>query len=356
MFGQINDNDKQVTPLVLHKRFTVQKYDSVDTSEYLGVMALQGVSGSLSSLHNFSPSSSISESYVSGGRTFTYYKELIFEQVRHNFFEFSSFPNKISQTQHQPQYTLDTVTKPWGRGQPSSSGQYHWEILNLRKLHNQVNVLSVPQRLYGERIKSGSIELTDYSTGSPITIKDDGYGNLYDSEYESNFLSASLTSEGSGSSVGSVSYHYGFVMITDTGSYSTVTQGTGSNGWILKFDSTKTIYEHEYTCIVPEGTFNQTTNISVTLNRSGSLTIPSGSGLDTFRKIMHSPAESSYNLNGYNSTGDVEGFVTHSFFAPYITTIGLYNDHGDLLAVSKLSRPIRNDPELALSFVVKFDI
>ena len=49
-------------------------------------------------------------------------------------------------------------------------------------------------------------------------------------------------------------------------------------------------------------------------------------------------------------------FTTHSFFAPYVTTIGLYNDHGDLLAVAKTSRPVRNDPEIALSFIVRFDI
>ena len=31
---------------------------------------------------------------------------------------------------------------------------------------------------------------------------------------------------------------------------------------------------------------------------------------------------------------------------PYVTTIGLYNDNNDLLAVGKLSHPIKNDPEL----------
>ena len=57
-----------------------------------------------------------------------------------------------------------------------------------------------------------------------------------------------------------------------------------------------------------------------------------------------------------NATTQTENFTTHSFFAPYVTTIGLYNDHGDLLAVAKTSRPVRNDPEIALSFIVRFDI
>lgn len=46
-----------------------------------------------------------------------------------------------------------------------------------------------PQLVYGEKIKPGSIKLTDKSTGNLITIYDDGNGNLYD-----NTDSASLSS------------------------------------------------------------------------------------------------------------------------------------------------------------------
>ena len=123
----------------------------------------------------------------------------------------------------------------------------------------------------------------------------------------------------------------------------------------MTFESTKTIYEHEYTVIVPENQFNTTTNISATNQRSGSLNLPSMS-LAEMRQIMPSPAENSYNLSGYTATPLAESFTTHSFFAPYVTTVGLYNDHGDLLAVAKTSRPVRNDPELALSFIIRFDI
>ena len=98
-------------------------------------------------------------------------------------------------------------------------------------------------------------------------------------------------------------------------------------------------------------------NISVTKERSGSLTIPSSSAHDTdvLRQVL-APAEFAYKSSGYNSAPVADNVVTHSFFAPYITTVGLYNDFGDLLAIAKTSRPIRNDPELALSFVIRFDI
>jgi hypothetical protein len=73
--------------------------------------------------------------------------------------------------------------------------------------------------------------------------------------------------------------------------------------------------------------------------------------------ILPSPAESMYNTSSaYTAATDVQNFATHSFFAPYVTSIGLYNDFNELLAVAKISKPVRNDPELALSFVVRFDI
>ena len=39
----------------------------------------------------------------------------------------------------------------------------------------------------------------------------------------------------------------------------------------------------------------------------------------------------------------------------YITTVGLYNDDNELLAIGKPAMPIKNEKELALTFVVRFD-
>ena len=356
MFGQIQSEDARVTPYVVHKRFTATCYGGVDTATRLGVMPLRAVSGSLRGNPGFVSGSASKNTFTSGGASYDYYQAPLFEQVKRNFFHFAQAPNDHSETNSQPQFTLDRHFKPWGNGK-SKNNQYYWEILGLRKIHNAANIISIPQRLFGEGIRSGSIELKDYSKGTLITVKDDGYGNLYDAAYEDNFLSASITGNGSGSSLGVVSYDYGLVMLTDTGSaYGNVGKMSGANGWILNFEATKTIYEHEYTVTIPEGRFNNSTNISVSLDRSGSQTIPAGLDSDTMRQLVSAPAESMYSSTGYTATTQTENFTTHSFFAPYITTVGLYNDHGDLLAVAKTSRPIRNDPELALSFIVRFDI
>ena len=366
MFGQIDQSDKRVTPIKVHKRFTAQKMDTVDNTSYLGVMAMQAVKPTKGQLHTFRTGSSNhhgpTASFVTGGVTYSKYSWLMYQQLHHQFFNYASTSNPRSNTTPQPQWVLDQYYKPWGRGGivSSSNTVSDYQTLGLRKVHDQINVFSIPQQLYGEQIKTGSIEITDYSTDNVITIKDDGYGNLYDYAYETLYLSASLDSNGSGSSIGTVSYTQGIIMITDTGSYGTVGQMTGSDGWKLRWDATKTMFEHEYTVVIPPNTFNKTNNISVTKARSGSLTINQSvaeAGVATLREILPSPAESLYNTTtAHEAAQDVEGFATHSAFAPYVTSVGLYNDFNELLAVAKLSSPVRNDPELALSFVVRFDI
>ena len=358
MFGQISDDDRRVTPYKVHKSFSIQYYDGTDTATDLGVFPLHAVSGSTKGNPGFVSQSAATTTYVSGGASYEYYKIPLWNQINANFFEFARVGNRKAAKAAQPQFIIDNGFPPFGRGKGHSSGKYEWQVVRCRELHDEANVISIPQKLYGERIRTGSISLVDYSGNVARTIKDDGYGNLYDNTYYTQFSGSAPTAKGSGSAIGTVSYDHGLIMITDTGSYSN-TGGTdsGSNGWTLNFDSTKTIYEHEYTCIVPEGQFNNSTNISVSLNRSGSLTVPAGLDMNPMRDIVSAPGESYYNTgSGYTATTQTENFATHSAFMPYITTVGLYNDHGDLLAIAKTSRPIKNDTELALSFIVRFDI
>ena len=55
----------------------------------------------------------------------------------------------------------------------------------------------------------------------------------------------------------------------------------------------------------------------------------------------------------YNESSSMD--VTGSYLAPYITTIGLYNNT-DLVAVAKLSFPVKNSGEYPLNFLIKWDV
>lgn len=88
------------------------------------------------------------------------------------------------------------------------------------------------------------------------------------------------------------------------------------------YRSTKTIYEMGVTTRLNAGDFNVSSNLSLT-----------GDDDQTF----HS-------------------FTTGSAFAPYITTIGLYDNAGQLLAIGKLAQPIRKRPDVDMNFLVRIDL
>ena len=127
--------------------------------------------------------------------------------------------------------------------------------------------------------------------------------------------------------------------------------------------------EYQYLCNVNEYEFNQTTNPSVVVGRSGSIIIPQdaryctngkfGTGIDAPQyentKDLVLPAGSSSYARSYSGGTEYRSFTTHSEFGTYITNIGLYNDKNELLAIAKISNPIKNDKDLPLSFLVRFD-
>jgi len=188
---------------------------------------------------------------------------------------------------------------------------------NIHKnLQNTAAVISIPQAYIGDGIKPGSVHVEDVTQG--YTLYDDEYGNLYD-----NADSASFAANKESFTVGNVFYEHGNIVLTSlTSSYQTF--GTSSNLVNVKFKSTQRIYEMEAYCTAKEGEFNLSWNPS--LRVSGSLNIP-----------------------------DLKGMVTSSEFCTYPTTIGLYNDECALVAIGKVAQPIRNDSELALTFVVRLD-
>ena len=227
-----------------------------------------------------------------------------------------------------------------------------------RLLSGSAKVISIPQNCIGDGIKKGSVLLDNDGT----YYVDDKYSNL--------ILSGSTSTR-----IGNVFYNQGLVVIT-SGSNSKL---TGS--WDISFKSTQTIYENEYLIIVNEDEFNISTNPSAivevgreTLSITGSdnkiyktttnpgvkyirkkSTLENGNTLD-YRFTGSYSGSNSASFAGfehYDLSGSVDS--TGSFLAPFITTIGLYDDNCDLVAIAKLPQPIKSDPELPVNFIIRFD-
>jgi hypothetical protein len=178
--------------------------------------------------------------------------------------------------------------------------------------------------------------------------------------------------ENSNEKAGNIFYNSGLITLTRKPN-----QRLTSN-WDLSFKSTETIYEHEYLLIANEDEFNVSTNPSAVVEvgrETGFVTGSDGKvyktttypGVKYIKKkttlengnVIDYSIVSSYNtaISGgfeqydYSSSLDSTG----SFLAPFITTIGLYDDNCDLVAVAKLPQPIKSYPDLPVNFIIRFD-
>ena len=72
--------------------------------------------------------------------------------------------------------------------------------------------------------------------------------------------------------------------------------------------------------------------------------------------VTNNPSYYTLNNNVYNNRIVKEHLRKSNTEFVYITTIGLYNDNGDLLAVAKLSKPIKKTNTDELVIKIKIDI
>ena len=149
--------------------------------------------------------------------------------------------------------------------------------------------------------------------------------NIYSKAFNQTQIQNISSSINASPYVGNIFYQSGFAVITNP-KYLTAISGTTGAGIIntLQFQGTHLIYENEYQCTVQEHEFNYTTNSSVRKQKS---------------------------KNPY----ELESFTSSSFFKPYVTTIGLYNEAYELLAIGKLGQPIRMSDETDTTFIVRWD-
>lgn len=242
-----------------------------------------------------------------------------------------------------------------------------------RRLQEEIGIISIPKKVYGVAIQPNSFELkpegqprdrfategyaVDSFTGeslyfedpqhmygsNPISTEDylisesnyitESIDNQYmDIDYDQQYIHVVDDGEGrlilSGSSntftkplrvVGDIVYNQGQVLITDpivARYYSTYARPH------LKWKSNQPIYTYNVYCRVKDSELNYTFNPSAVTG----------------------------------SNGQLRNNVTGSSFTPYITSLGLYNDNNELIAVAKTNRPIPKSDSIETTFVVKLDI
>ena len=118
--------------------------------------------------------------------------------------------------------------------------------------------------------------------------------------------------------VGNVYYNHGMIILSSIPAKFADILSVSSRG-------THTIWETEISCTVSPGEFGMSCNPT----------------LQEYNAV--------YNQYVYRP------FVTSSYFKPYITSIGLYDDYGNLLAIGKVNTPIQTPNNVDTTFIVRFD-
>jgi hypothetical protein len=161
-----------------------------------------------------------------------------------------------------------------------------------------IGVISIPSNLWGDYLKPGSVIL---SSGSVI-LQDDGEGNIIYNSVK----------------YGDVIYEHGIIVIANGGSDAVSLINsliTGSN---------ITCSFSQYKCTLRENEFNFSQNPTL--------------------------------ISGSSNSGVLYDFATGSYFSPYVTTVGLYDNNYNLLAVAKLAQPLPTSAVTDTSILVNLDL
>ena len=180
----------------------------------------------------------------------------------------------------------------------------------IMQLSGEGVVYSIPRELFGTHIEPNSVTVIN----GGYTLTDDGEGNLFNGSTQ----------------VGNVIYSHGMIIVNSNTSSIAVEDPDS-----ISFKSNNPIYTLNYSIKVSDYEFNHTLNPTA---QSGS-TVLSYSG-----------------SNYLQPSGIYSPNVTGSDFQPYITTVGLYNDSNELIAVGKLSQPLPKPADTELTIQIKMDI
>lgn len=177
-------------------------------------------------------------------------------------------------------------------------------------------VISITQDIFGEEIKPGTLSVR---IGTSMSY-DDGNCNLI------------ASSSGVGGIIGQVFYDKGIVILKPT---SSIAGGGITNNGVSILNGTSVQVQFTSSIKLQEH------NIRVKLEPTD------------FLYSTYNPSVTRPMITG-SSPVAIQMMASQSLY-PYITTIGLYNETNELMAVAKVSNPIQRTDYSVQTFIVKFD-
>ena len=321
-YKKLNQQDTYISTYTARKSWTASGSQYTD----LGILNLVGESGSGAYIP-------LDSNIVYGGgslnaSTVSFDKRLIYQSIYQLYY--SSFSGSV----YHSTSSFDNYL------------QSSFNVSGSRHLNENIAVFSLPKEVYGTHIEPSSISmsldvppgsernyvLNNYVTSGGIdsdldlynqytipaittlpssstSIIDDGEGNLYLSSGSNVLLDK----------IGNVIYPHGQIIITDTPLAKVFNNELNA---VIRWKSNLPIYTQNYHCRV------KANDLNFTLNKTA--------------------------VN--QETGQIKDNISGSDFQPYVSTIGLYNDANQLIAVAKTASPVPKSTNTDMSFYIKLDM
>jgi hypothetical protein len=317
-YKRLNKSDIISTPFVANKQWDIPS-SSLSSSN---INVYRGISGSL---YDFTP---------------TYdnqYETLIYKSVEQLYYK--NYITYVSESN----YSSSFFTNNGIIATQSLQSGYYWNFpqsttAEIRQFPTysgaEIYVVGIPKEIYGSKIKPGTFLMT---SSFDYAITEDGKGNLYLLDSSSlltwddwndqwdladySWDNVPTSSNFSLKRVGNIIYPHGMLIFTTHSLECSIFLAHQYGDYSIHFKNEHIIYENLIKCTVRESEFNYTHNPSISTDTSGSL----------------------------------RDFATGSIFTPYVTTVGLYNDSQELLAVGKLAQPIPLSTNTDTTFFINYD-
>ena len=334
-FKQFTTKDVTVTPFIADKGFDISG-SNITASEF-GINIFAGINDTIGSSGYNRETGFIytsSEGGIYNSAKHLYYTNFLTQSTG----DFATTQSVIPGVMRADDYFYGPIIAPRFENYLQSTLTQSRFYPTGSRADGTITTLAIPQKLFGEKIMPYTFKFqytksVIYPNG--LLIEDDGEGNL---------ISSSISSSGGDTNtslvVGQIFYSQGIAVIT-TGSNNfqslvNIAKNTGAqpgktpdlDNVRIQFSSSLTIFEQQYKCTILENEFGYSTNPSLLTNRGGT---------------------GSLNVEYYP-------FVTASYFTPYVTSVGLYNENTELVAVGKLSFPVPISQFTDTTIIVNFDV
>lgn len=319
-YKKLNKQDAYITTYTAHKSWAVS---GSQFSDY-GIQVIPSATGIyLNSLQQLYYPPKISGSLISSS---------------HDYYLQSSLYNSQSRELTTGSFVISLPRNVVGTGINPGVGMNFY-------IEDVQQIRYVSQSYYVDNYTEDPVVFNNVDT---LGLLDDGEGNLY--------KSGSVPRD----YLGDIIYPHGMLVITDPDYALLLKQAwAGYNPFdelelevrrrntatrdnlVLSWESSHPIFTHNYHCKIRDFEYNYTYNPSALSSSVG---------------IVYDNENQVHSMSGSIVKGDLNSNTTGSSFTPYITTVGLYNDANELVAVGKLNRPVPKTSDTEMTIIVKIDI